>query len=616
VDADTSLTDAERLVQDGHATGRWVELSGEPVRAEVLAALLLGAGPAAPGRVARLRLRGARITGPLDLSHADLTTPVYLDACTFDEPVVLAEATTRSIRLRDCTLPALNADTIVVRTHLSLDGSRLGALVLYNADVTGQLDLTGATITAPGAVAVNAELLRVGGSLYARDLTVSGTVRLPNASIEGTVSLDDAHLARPGDTALLATGLTVGEDLSCRGLYAEGAILLRGARIGGSLNLTGAHLSHPGKPVLSAARIVLGHDLTAEDMVSEGEIQLHGGQIAGAIEMRRARLANPGGRALNGYRLTVGAGVFAPDGFSTEGGVHLPSARISGHVNVSGSVLRDPAGAPLSLNGAQLDGNLNAVGCTAEGLVRLWQTTVTGQVDFTGARLANPGGTAVTCGQLRARRLLLGPGTRIEGELDLRDAAVGILRDDPEAWPERIVLDGLGYEVVQPALPATRRLEWLRRNADGYVPQPYETLAEAYRRLGHDADARSVLAAKQRRRRDSLPFPARIWGYLQDATVGYGYRPMRAAVWLFALLVVGTALFAWHRPVPTEPGTGPVFNAFVYTTDLLLPLIDFGQESAFRPTPGMQWLAYGLIAAGWILATTAAAGITRALNRQ
>jgi hypothetical protein len=54
----------------------------------------------------------------------------------------------------------------------------------------------------------------------------------------------------------------------------------------------------------------------------------------------------------------------------------------------------------------------------------------------------------------------------------------------------------------------------------------------------------------------------------------------------------------------------------VYTLDLLLPIIDFHQESAFNPSGWYQWLSYGLIAAGWILATTIAAGLTRAVNRQ
>jgi hypothetical protein len=50
----------------------------------------------------------------------------------------------------------------------------------------------------------------------------------------------------------------------------------------------------------------------------------------------------------------------------------------------------------------------------------------------------------------------------------------------------------------------------------------------------------------------------------------------------------------------------------IYTLDLLLPIIDLGQERAFQP---VGWLAYVLILAGWLLATTIAAGLTRSLRR-
>lgn len=57
-------------------------------------------------------------------------------------------------------------------------------------------------------------------------------------------------------------------------------------------------------------------------------------------------------------------------------------------------------------------------------------------------------------------------------------------------------------------------------------------------------------------------------------------------------------------------------NAPIYTLDLLLPVIDFGQQNAFALTGVHQWLSYLLITVGWVLATTIAAGITRPLSRQ
>lgn len=125
-----------------------------------------------------------------------------------------------------------------------------------------------------------------------------------------------------------------------------------------------------------------------------------------------------------------------------------------------------------------------------------------------------------------------------------------------------------------------------------------------------------MLLAKQRHRRATLRPHIRVWGYIQDATVGYGYRPLRAGLWLMALLACGAIFFAAHSPGPLEAGKAPPFNAVFYTLDLLVPIITFGQEAAFAPRGVGQWLAYGLTAAGWVLATTVTAGISRAISRQ
>ncbi|MEU9056746.1 hypothetical protein AB0D37_41275 [Streptomyces sp. NPDC048384] len=53
----------------------------------------------------------------------------------------------------------------------------------------------------------------------------------------------------------------------------------------------------------------------------------------------------------------------------------------------------------------------------------------------------------------------------------------------------------------------------------------------------------------------------------------------------------------------------------MYTLDLLLPVVGFGEQQAFNPH-WQQWLAAALIAADWILATTVAAGLTRTPARR
>jgi hypothetical protein len=53
----------------------------------------------------------------------------------------------------------------------------------------------------------------------------------------------------------------------------------------------------------------------------------------------------------------------------------------------------------------------------------------------------------------------------------------------------------------------------------------------------------------------------------------------------------------------------------IYTLDLLLPVVDLGQKHAFDPGGAEQWFSYVLIAAGWLLATTIAAGVARVISR-
>ena len=203
----------------------------------------------------------------------------------------------------------------------------------------------------------------------------------------------------------------------------------------------------------------------------------------------------------------------------------------------------------------------------------------------------------------------------VEGEVDLRNATIGRLRDDPATWPDRLHLDGFTYQVLDPLLPAGQRLRWLARDPGGYQPQPFEQLAAYYNSLGQPAQARGVLYARERLQRHGKSLAVRASGILQDITVGYGYRPRRALAWIALLLAIGAVVFSVAPPPPLQPDAAPHFNGIVYTLDLMLPVVSLGQKNAFNPAGPEQWLSYFLVAAGWTLATTVAAGIARVLRR-
>jgi hypothetical protein len=514
------LTSGNPAVDDPAHADDWT--ADRVVRAEVLVALLLGAEAGEPGEVPAVRLTGARITGSLNLGHAEVTAPLTLTGCAFDEAPHLYWATMRSTHILHCRLPGLVASGTRVDGPLWIQGSRISdGLLLDGAHVTGILNLSGVHLANPGGDALLGDRLTVDANVYCdQGFTADGEVRLSGARIGGQLIFRGARLRNPSGTALYASRLGVGGDLFCDGGFtAVGAVRLRGARIGGYLSLVGATLSHPDRT------------------------------------------------ALNADDLTVETDVYCSDGFHAQGMVSLAGARIGGQ---------------LSLRGGRISG----------------------------------GSVALSCQRLQAEEVLLRPAEPITGLVDFTDARIGRLRDDPSTWPAGMQLDGFTYDVLDPPLRAEERLNWLRRDTDGYQPQPYERLAQTYRTIGLDAEGRTVLLAKQRDRRSGQSIPGKMWGLVQDMTVGYGYRPFRAAAWLCALLAFGTVVFSLQRPPVLDQGHTPHFNAFFYTLDLLLPIGSLGQEAEFSPSGIYQVVANLLVAAGLVLGLTVAAGVTRVLSRE
>ena len=144
-------------------------------------------------------------------------------ACRFDEPLNLLNATICSLWLPDCHLP-----------EIVLMGTRIG----------GQLNLTNATLSNPGGIALNGDGLTVGQHLVCRKLKAEGTLLFRTAHIGGQLSLTDAALSNPKGSALHGNRLTVGQDMFChRGSRIEGATVLSAAQIKGVLGFVGVSVN-------------------------------------------------------------------------------------------------------------------------------------------------------------------------------------------------------------------------------------------------------------------------------------------------------------------------------------------------------------------------------------
>jgi len=291
----------------------------------------------------------------------------------------------------------------------------------------------------------------------------------------------------------------------------------------------------------------------------------------------------------------------------------MRTARIGQQVVLTGARLENPAGNALHVSGTEVAADMPCQGAVIIGGIKLTGARIRSHFDLDQARVLHPGASALDARELQAGELSLRPAEPIEGTVDLSHARVEILRDDPAFWPGTLNLDGLTYLALEPQLPARRRLPWLARHPRRPCTPALRAARRPLRQDRAARQARRVLHAREQLQRQSRPPLARAWSLLQDVTVAYRYQPWRALIWLALLLAAGSIVFTAAPPPPLHLGAAPHFNAIIYTLDLLLPVVDLGQKHAFNPAGTEQWFSYLLTAAGWILATTIAAGV---LGRQ
>lgn len=638
------------------------------VRAALLAELLTGRRSTGDNHAYAIKLRGARITGHLNLEAATLTCPLLLHDCYLDEQVNLDEAITLSIKMTGCVIPGLTARQLRTKGDLNLSGARFTGkyLTLLGAHIGGCLDLRGASLTNPGGCALSADNLTVDQHMFCQHgFNATGEVRMPDARLGG-LNLDGAKLTNPGGTALNAQGLTVEQTMFCGdgftalgevslhsadigghlvmsgaslvnpdgcalsaplltvkksmhctdGFTAEGRISLFSSRISGNLSFDGAKLKHPTGVALNAERLIVEAHMTCQNkFAAAGEVRICGAHI-GTLALSGAELTNPDGVALNADALTVDRDMFCDSGFTASGEVRLKGARIGSLLTLTGASLANPNGFALLADSLIVEDSLFCrAGFKSRGEIRLIHARITAQLNFDGASMENPDGLALNLEAAEVDHLRLRLRQKPDGAVDFTNCRVNKFQDAPETWPAVLWIRGFTYDILDNRQVTTRqRLEWLTRHKEGYVPQLYDQLASTYNRAGDDQAARKVTIAKQRRRRS--PYSPLNW--LWYLTVGYGYRPWLAGAWVIALAALGTVVFSRAYPshmMATSPHP-PTFHAAAYAMDLLLPAISLGQKSTWQPQgTAYQYWSWALTGAGWVLAIAVVAGLTGFLKR-
>ena len=244
------------------------------VGSDLLYELLTGREPTPRALV----LRGARISGGLNLEAATLACPLILEECFFDGPVNLRETRAEVVRLPGCQLPCLAADQLETRGDLDLTDSIAAIISLTGAHVGGNFRLNGVTLT--------------GGSW---PLDLAGATLVPP---RGDLATGDG---RPKKLALAADGLKVDGGMFCQeGFAAQGEVRLLGAHVGGQLGFSGAQLSNKGGAALNADELSVDGGMFCRGLAAQGEVRLLGAHVGTQLGFSGAQLSNEGDDAPTG----------------------------------------------------------------------------------------------------------------------------------------------------------------------------------------------------------------------------------------------------------------------------------------------------------------------------
>lgn len=578
------LTEAEldliaQLRSDGSADLSSRSKDDQRIRAELVRALMLGINEAEWGvALSRILITSAQIDGQLDLitlrrqySHDRPLPPTSFVRCRFNDNIYLIGACIESLELDDCDAIALNAK----------DARILGSLILTDSRFEGIIDISNS---------------RVDGNV---DLSVTSTFKLNAIDIE-----------------------------------VRKAMILSGAEIrGGGLSLNGGQIGY-----------LIARSLGGRGLVVYGEMDLRVLQVE-SVELTRATLSNKRGFALTCGRMSVRDNLFIGERRETtnknlllfDGLVEFRGVRIGNYSRITHCDFRIASEPDWDVTAFARATCLDLRDIVASSGLELSHCTYDGAVTLKGAKLKEL--VFDETAWPRAGQLDI---DQLEYEaLDLPRAGVSVSpKENAQRWVEgsrplhAILSNGAGK---------VRRVR--SNSALHFSAQPYEQLSRTLRRAGYNREADAVAVAKRRRRIkcgvDGLG--SQLLGRLMDLVSGFGFSASRAlftigllvvagGVALTGLLSAGLIAFApqetvslteapptsypwaisfkalteqFHGPTwPLKLGGGgivvahgcPSLNPGVYALDLIIPLLDLGQESACRME--VEGWTGGLIQAG------------------
>lgn len=480
----------------------------------------------------------------------------------------------------------LDLEACLIPRDMGLTNCHFEATPVLRAAIINRLFLDGSSL--PG---LEAERMEARGGVYLRGAQVIGEVRILESRLGGNLECNGALIRAVKGYAVNAEAIEA-RSILARGSVLDGGINLSGAKLVADFDCTEAEISQTdgvANPAITAPDMENRGGIILRRAQINGETSFVASRIEGDLDCTDAVLNNPGKNALDISRMEV-RGAFFLDGDAKPNGALVLTGASIGTIHDKESCW--PQKGDLLLNRCRYGGFINS-------------------------------------------------------PVDARSRLDWLSRQTPERWGE------------------------------DFWPQPHEQLASVFREMGHYDDARTVLIVKERlqrrarRARASNPIwraILRVQDFVLAVTVAYGRQPLLAFVWLCLFWGLGVAVYAnadrlgalkpnnavvlrapeWtlcgvdrseqrYLPVTQQYANGrakagqtqlacfreqwevssyPEFNAWMYSLDALLPVIEIGQKAFWRPDPPKPggFLAinyfYFQSVVGWALSLLAIAGFS------
>lgn len=557
-----------------------------------------------------LRIENAHISGTLDLRNIVIEFLLRIHGCIVDGDIILADARLRTVGFNGTTCEQLNAHRSLVagEVFLSSDGDRpfrSASVRFIDATINGNLTADNAEIgpARDDYPAFVIDRANVRGDFYLRRARIKGSLTAFDAQVgafHGSAMRVSANPRRRGAAAVAlvrstVTGWVVFGPEAGAMTAIDGPVNLSGSIVGGSVDFTHAYIGpapeadqQPGRQETAAAK---DDPSIAETSVAEPDaevlpvlIDVQLTKIGSHLLLRHTRVADGRvliagaeiGKDLNCESLHLarsddhdGHGPHANDGQPPR----LPAR--------SGSQKFSP---DIAIISARIGETLNWKALLPPEAVVFLSRTTTERLAYTSVVYWPPLGR-LALGGLQYRY--------IDGDTRFRRQRVA----GPARWLRKRQESG-PLPFGQPTLLRLANaiagtdgthLRWLRLYTRKYYdPQSYDTLAAALRSMGRENDAARVLIARADDRRRAQGIMAILFGMPYRLLVGNGFRTWWAAVWIILFTLVGTAVFnGAHQHGELSPVKPAVqimpFQPFVYSLDVLLPIVNLGQADSYIP---------------------------------